>query len=1056
MQYLIRFVINNKLAVWIMTIIVIVSGIYAGMNMKEETQPDISTPVLTISTLYTGAAPQEVADDISEPIEEHVESLSGVDTVNSTSSEGSSMIQIEYSFKKDMDEAEEEVEDAVKELDFPEEAQDPEVSQISVDDMPILSLSISENDQSLSELSETIDDKVVPEFEGTDGVSSVDVSGQEVQKVELNLKEDKLDDNELDQTDIKQAIQGSASTFPLGVLQFDKKEKSVLIDGDVDSLKELKNVRIAKMPEQEQPESTEEDQLNEAMPENQDSNEAAPDSDEEDEVPKLDSVKLEDIADIEVVDESDSISKTDGERSIGIDIVKDPEANTVDVANRIKDKADSLEANYEDMNITTMLDQAEPIEQSVDTMVSKALLGALFAVIIILLFLRNIRSTLISVVSIPLSLLIALLVLKQMDITLNIMTLGALTVAIGRVVDDSIVVIENIHRRMALPEEELSGGALINEATRQMFIPILSSTIVTIAVFSPLAFVTGPVGELFMPFALAVTFALAASLLVAITIVPMLSHSMFKKKARTSEQKRSETGPVKKFYKKALNGVLNHKIISFGGAVVLLVASLFLTPFIGASFLPSEGEKYLIATYSTEPEQTSDDTEDVADKAQDYLLDRDGIETIQYSIGGDDSMDPTAGGGSDDAIFFIEYDEDFENFEAEQDEVMEDLKNSTEKGEWTSQSTQDTEESGLTLFVYGDSIDDIEPVIDDLTDEVEQDDTFTNVDSSLSESYDQYTLKADKKKMSEYGLDAAQVSEELNHVGEEDSLTTITKDDEDMDVYFHTDDEEYDDLDDLKDTKINSPIGEEVSLDKVVEVEEGKSPDEITRRGGQNYAEFSADIQTDDASAATQDMQAHIDEVETPDSVDIDFGGVTEEMNEAFMQLGLAMLAAIAIVYLALVITFGGALAPFAILFSLPFTVIGGLLALYLFDETISVSVMIGTLMLIGIVVTNAIVLVDRVIRQEKAGYSTREALLEAGPTRLRPILMTALATIGALLPMAVGAEGTGGILISKGLGITVIGGLTSSTILTLFIVPVVYEFLIKFRRKHPFEKNNG
>src|SRR5699024_4995702 len=469
MKPLIRFVINNKLAIWLITIIVIVAGIYAGMNMKQEAQPDISTPVLTISTPYPGASPQEVADDISKPIEKHVESLSGVDIVNSTSSQGSSMVQIEYSFKQDMDEAEEEVEDAVKYLDLPDEAQVPKVSQISIDDMPIISLSISENNQSLSELSNLIEDKIVPEFEGTDGVASVDVSGQEVQKVELDLKEDKLDDNGFTQTDIKRAIQGSASTFPLGILQFDKKEKSVLIDGDVNSLKELKNVRIAKMPV------------------NQNPSEISPDINQEDAPSKIDTVKLEDIADINVVDESKSISKTNGKRSVGIDIVKNPEANTVDVANHIKDKIDVLENVYEDMNITSMLDQAEPIEQSVDTMVSKALLGALFAVIIILLFLRNIRSTLISVISIPLSLLIALLILKQMDISLNIMTLGALTVAIGRVVDDSIVVIENIHRRMNLSEEKLSGGALINEATRQMLTPILSSTIVTIAVFSPLA-----------------------------------------------------------------------------------------------------------------------------------------------------------------------------------------------------------------------------------------------------------------------------------------------------------------------------------------------------------------------------------------------------------------------------------------------------------------------------------------------------------------------------------------------------------------------------------------
>lgn len=1055
MRAIIHFVIKNKFAVWLLTIIVAAAGLYAGLNMKEETIPDISTPVLTVSTTYPGATPKEVADQVSEPIEKRLENLSGVNTVSSSSSENVSTMQIEYRFSKDMDEAEKEAKEALSDVDLPDQAKDPNVSSISIDAFPILSLSVSNRDQPLPQLTETVKDKVVPELEGTEGVSSVEVSGQTVNKVELDLNEDKMVEQGLDKKSVKQAIQGSAVTFPLGVVRFDDSEKSVLVDGDVDSVKDLKNVRIPLTPgagqggQQKTSASKKMKQGRSQSAQGQDTAAQGKEAQSQ-QTAKLKSVKLKDIADVNLVSKSDSISRTNGKRSIGIQIVKGSEANTVDVANRVKDKVAQLESDNGDMSIVTMLDQAEPIEDSVNTMLSKALLGALFAVIIIMLFLRDVRSTIISIVSIPMSLLIALLVLNQLDITLNIMTLGAMTVAIGRVVDDSIVVIENIYRRMALSTETLTGGVLIREATKQMFMPILSSTIVTIAVFLPLALVTGPVGQMFMPFALAVVFALSASLLVAITIVPMLAHAMFKKGLSQRRRKHRGPGPIVGFYKKALNGVLNHKLISFGIAILMLVGSLLLVPRIGTSFLPSQGQKFLVATYSSEPGQTRDDVEDIAGKAEKYLLDRDGVKTLQYSVGGGNPMSP---GNSNDALFFVEYQDDVQHFDAEKDKVLAHLQKQTNKGEWGSQDMGAAPDSGrLTMYVYGDTLDDVQPAVGKLTDRIKKEDTFSNVDTSLSESYDQYTLLADQKKMRQYGLSAAQVGSALQQTGEQDVLTTVQKDDEDVNVYFATQKQGYDNLDDLKNTKIKSPLGQKVALKKVVDVKKGQSPDTITRRGGRIYAEVTTDMETDDAGAATQEMKETVDDLDLPSAVDVEFGGVTQDMNEAFTQLGLAMLAAIAIVYLVLVITFGGALAPFAILFSLPFTVIGGLLALYVSGATLSVSAMIGALMLIGIVVTNAIVLIDRVIHQEKEGLSTREALLEGGMTRLRPILMTALATIGALAPLAVGLEGGGGGLISKGLGITVIGGLTSSTVLTLFIVPVVYEFLMKFRRKHPSE----
>jgi HAE1 family hydrophobic/amphiphilic exporter-1 len=258
--------------------------------------------------------------------------------------------------------------------------------------------------------------------------------------------------------------------------------------------------------------------------------------------------------------------------------------------------------------------------------------------------------------------------------------------------------------------------------------------------------------------------------------------------------------------------------------------------------------------------------------------------------------------------------------------------------------------------------------------------------------------------------------------------------------------ESIDTLTDLTDKTIQSPLGTEVKIKDVVDVNEGETSNTVTRRDGKIYVQVSGNIKTDDVAKVSTDVQAEVDDLDVPSSIEVNMGGVTEDIQESFTQLGLAMLAAIAIVYFILVVTFGGGLAPFAILFSLPFTIIGALVGLWIAGETLSVNAMMGALMLIGIVVTNAIVLIDRVINMEKQGLSTREALLEAGTTRLRPILMTALATIGALIPLALGLEGSG--MISKGLGVTVIGGLVSSTLLTLVIVPIVYELISKLRRK--------
>ncbi|WP_138751504.1 efflux RND transporter permease subunit [Paenibacillus sinopodophylli] len=1003
MKSMIKFSLNNKFALWILTLLVLFAGLYSGLNMKMETLPDITVPIVSVTTVYPGAAPEEIMEKITKPIEQRTRNLKGVKLISSTSYENASSVVVEYSYETDMDKAESEVKNLLSELTLPEGAQQPSVSRISLNAFPVVSLSVSNESVDLEQLTKAVQDNVLPRLQGIEGVASVQISGQNVKEGELAFKQEKLKEIGLTEDMVKGIVQASVLSVPLGIYEFGDSEKALFVDGNITTEDDLKNMVI---------------------------------------VP---GVKLSDVADISIIGKAESISRTNGEDAIGLNIVKSADSNTVDVVNNVKDEIKELESKNDGLSFVMTLDQGKPIEDSVHTMISKAIIGALFAVIIIMIFLRDIRSTIIAVVSIPLSILIALLILSQMDITLNIMTLGAMTVAIGRVIDDSIVVIENVYRRLALPTEKMKGKELILDATREMFVPILASTIVTIAVFLPLGLVSGMIGEIFLPFALTIVFALLASLLVAITVVPMLAHMMFRKGMKAGKVNHDKPGRLAEWYKGVLRWSLNHKGIAFGLAVLLLVGSLFLLPIIGTSFIAGDEQKMIVVSYNPAPGETREQVEEMALVAEKQLLERDGISVVQYAVGGQNPFSP---GASKQALFNLSYNEDYADFTAEKAKIVPLLQELGGKGEWKEQDFTGggLGGSGVSMLVFGPDMKTLQPIVEDLTKKLADNKDLKGIDSSLSATYEQYRLVANQEKLSANGLTTGQIAMALSPVRERPVLTTIEVDGEQFNVYVKVETKTYKSKADLENVTLTSQTGAEVALKDVVTIEEGESPNTITRRDDRIYAEVSADVTASNVGKVSTDLQKMIDELDLPAGVDIEMGGVTEQINESFTQLGLAMLAAIAVVYLVLVITFGGAVTPFAILFSLPFTIIGALVALLIAGETLSVTAMIGALMLIGIVVTNAIVLVDRVIQKEKEGLSVRESLIEAAGTRLRPILMTAIATVGALLPLAFGFESGG--LISKGMAVTVIGGLTSSTLLTLIIVPVVYEFLNR-KRKH-------
>jgi multidrug efflux pump subunit AcrB len=1017
---LVNFVLGNKLAVWLLTIIITVSGIYSGTRMNMETIPDISIPYLMVMDVYPGATPEKVMEDVSMPIEKAVEGLEDVKFVYSNSYSNMASIQVEYEYGIDMDEAKRSLQSALDAVNLPEGAQEPTITAISMNMMPVAALSVSSTKEDIVELTSTVEEVILPKIEKIDGVASATITGQHIEEVDLVYNDAKMSELGLTKDKVKEMIKASNLAVSLGLYEFEEGEQAVAIDGKFMTADELKDMLIPVTPSLENPSPF---------------------------------VKLSDIAEIKVVGKVQSVSRTNGDDAIAIQIVKEQQANTVDVVDAVKELVKEEKAKIEGLVIDVSLDQGAPIEKSVTTMIEKAVFGGLIAVLIILLFLRDFKSTIISIVSIPVSIFMALLLLNWMDITLNIMTLGAITVAIGRVIDDSIVVVENIYRRLHLREEKLTGRALVREATIEMFKPILSSTLVTVAVFAPLIFVGGMVGELFTPFALTMTFALGASLIVAITIVPALSHFLFKKKlySEKTESSHKEAGKLADWYKGILNKSLNHKIITSLIAVVLLAGSLALTPIIGFSFMGSEEDKVMYLTYTPKAGELKEETLANVEKVEEEMLKRDDIDIVQISVTEEaDQMTAMMGGGAGGALMYLIFDPEMENFPEVREEIEEYVFNIDQSGEWKSQNfgAMSMPENEITYTFYSEDLAKLNKAVKMVEDEINGVDGLKDVSSSAEEAYVEYTFKVSQDELLQYGLTAGQIVMMLNPAKTKDVLTTVEKDGDTLDVIVQQEQaKQPESIDDLLATEVPTALGTTLPLYELVTVEKGTTLNTLARSKGEYYAAVSATAVGDDISKATSETDKVIDQLDLPKGVEVGVAGVQADMTETFTQLGLAMLAAIAIVYFILVVTFREGVAPFAILFSLPFAVIGSFVGLLIAGETISVPVMMGLLMLIGIVVTNAIVLVDRIIHMEREGLTMREAVLEAGATRLRPILMTAIATVGALIPLAIGSGGGG--LISKGLAITVIGGLTSSTLLTLIVVPIVYEVLSKIFKKN-------
>ncbi|WLD93597.1 efflux RND transporter permease subunit [Alkalihalobacillus sp. AL-G] len=1003
MNFLIKFSLKNVAAIFIITFLIILGGLYSFSNLKMEMLPDIESPVLTIEAIYPGASPDDVNENVTMKLEEQVKNIQGVETIESSSFENVGIVSLTFPYDTDLDKMEQEVAKAIDQAQLSEDVQ-TDILRFSLSMIPVYDISVFAKGD--TDLTTYMEEEVVPALKKVKGVQNVAVAGEEHHLVQITVDKEKALQSGLTLSSIQQQINAKYLSFPAGQVQADDLEISVRVEEKLETIEELENLQLL-------PPGI--NQLN-----------ATP-------------VFLKDIANVEEVTKQTELTRYNLKDAISLVVTKKQDANTVEVA----DEVTSVLNEYEDkMNYYIGFDSASTVKDSVHTLVREGLLGAVFASLAVLLFLRNIRATIIAVISIPFSLIFASIFLNQLDISLNMMTLGGMAVAVGRVVDDSIVVIENIFRRARRAGEEKISSELIIDSTKEIIKAIVSSTLTTIVVFLPLGFVEGETGGFFMPFALTITFALIASLLVSVTLVPILAKYSFKRVPKEEKE-----GFLQRKYAKLIERSLNHKVVTIVIACLLLAGSIMLVPRLGFTFLPNEEQKILTASIELPAATTMARTNEVSLEIEELFNEQNEIKDITAAVGSRDMF--TGLKLENKANYFltledgVQVDEFVKGLRKDMEAVMGE---EAEEGQFTVQELAmggPPTNNNIMIDLYSNDLDELQKAAKKVEAYLKKNEDLKNVTNNFTDKQRQYLVEIDSSKSSEFGVAGMQVLGTISDQTRPVEVGELTLNEDVKTVQLSYDEELT--ANDLQELTVFSQKGP-VNLEEIADVKEIESFTSIQKLDGKVFARISAQVKGNDIQAVTDQVTAGVkNDIKLPEGVSFESGGGSEETTEQFQQMGIAMIAAIGLVYLTMLITFGKARIPIIILSSLVFVPIGSFTALFLAKEPLSISVMIGFLMLIGIVVTNAIVLTDRITRnQEEKGLTIREALIEAGKTRLRPILMTALATIAALLPLAFTTSS--GTIISKGLALTVIGGLASSTLLTLILIPILYE-LFFFRR---------
>ena len=977
---------------------VTLASIWATLTLKMEMIPDIELPMTSVITLYPRATPEEIMNEVTVPIEGAISDIGGLRHTISTSAEGKSFVFAEFEYGTDMDKVNETIAENLSELDLPSEVRDldpdvlemagleenPELFAIDISMMPVVFFSLS-GDLPPHELQEMAITEVIPRLENIDGVNHVGIEGGSKDEVLVSLDPAKMNESGISMSQVA----------------------AILAAGEYGSLSEIENADMG-----------------------------------------TDALVLSDVAEVNLGPPPETaLTRTNGKPSVGIMVQKDKEANTVSVANAVVDEFEKTgEELGNDVELITVFDQSELIERSISDLTRNAIIGGILAIIVVFLFLMAFRASLVTAISIPLSLLIGFLLMGAFGITINILTLSAMVIAVGRVIDNSIVLLEVIFRRMQQGEgfrEAGIGGA------KEVAAPITSATLATVAIFIPLAFVGGIVGELFIPFALTITFALVASLLVALTIVPALSNFTVSRKAKA----RKGEPWYRRGYTPMLKWALGHRALTLVIAAALFFGSLGLFPIIGTSFLPNMSEKMLSVDIAMPQGTDLITTQEVAMQVEEILGQKPEVfvtydtmvGTSASAFGGFSAL---TGGGTNTASMFVLLDRDAD-LEGEADELRRALEGIAEEATFTVDTgppwvSEMMGGSRLDLSIRGQNYEDIASAANQLFAELETMDGLADLEVDFASVEPKLEIEPDPAKIIASGLPPEQLEEEFYLMTRGETVAEASLDGETYDVFLEGIAQNLDSVEMARELRVGWPVS--VALGDIATVELGQQPTNIRRVDQMLAASIEADITKKNVGAVDREVQDKIDDLSLAPGVEITTGGVIEMMEESFSSMYIAIIVAIALALAVLVISFRSLLNSLIIMMSLPLASIGAFLGLLIAGRPLGISALMGILMLVGIVLTNAIVLVTLVEQLRKRGLSAYDALIEGGRTRLRPILMTALTTMVAMFPLALGlGEGT---LVAAELAIVVIGGLFSSTLLTLLVIPVLYSLGAGLRRR--------
>ena len=1031
MSFLTGLALRRRSVTMLVIVLVLVAGVVTYRSLQRELFPDIEFPNITIVTIFPNANPETIEREITEPIEEAIDGIQGLKQIQSTSSENTSVVLLTFEFGEDMDEAERTVESNINGINFPDNVDSPLVSRINNNTFPVLQLSIL-GDRDIPSLQRIVDDVIVPQIDRIDGVAEVTVLGELDERVNVIVDTDKLADLGLTMQQVSTAIRENNTSFPGGDIDQGGKNFPIRATHEFGSLDDIRNLTIGF----------------EGIP----AFGVVPVAGRRGDRPVL----LKDVADVELgTAQATSISRTNGKPSLGVVVLKDPDANTVDVTEQALAALDQLVGLPPDVEILILQNDGPEVEEQLSGLLREGMLGFFFALSAVFIFLINTRPTLlrglaitlrptaIIGVSIPLSIMAGILVMGAADLSLNFMSLSGLAIAVGRVVDDSIVVLENMYRHMQRGEDRFQAAL---GGTREVGAAIVSSTLSTVVVFIPLAFIPGLVGEFFTPFAMSVSFALLASTLVALTAVPVLGVLLMREgdfPAQSALGDDIRDTYLQRIYTPVLVWSLGHKILTLAGALGVVAASLALLLVIPVTFFPSGAPQFL--TIDIELPVGSSISRTFTEVAKvEAVLERfrqaGHIEVYQGTLGSaSDQFGQAVGGGAfHQTGYFAKLPEGVPLDIA--DQIRAAMPVSDDVSILVAEISGGPPSDALEITVVGSNFTAISATAKELVEKLSAIDGVINISSDVSEARDELTINVDPHAAAEYGLTTAAVGRQINQFIVGAKVSEVDLQDLTLDIVVMGQPEDADDIEELKNLEIEGPLGR-VKLGSISNISIEQGPVSISRFDLERSATISGEITAEDTRAVGVAVERVIASLDLPAGVGVETGGIFEQINEGFQDVFTAMLIGVILVYLVMVASLGSLRDPLIVVLSLPLAIVGALVALAVTDKTLSLSALMGLLLLIGVVVTNAIVLITFVEQLRQSGLGVYDALIEGGRTRVRPILMTAFTTTFALFPLAV-SSGREGDIIGAELATVVIGGLVSSTFLTLVAVPVIYTIM--------------